>query len=173
MGFSITIELRGVWYLRYCYVIILTRLVTGVSPGVNLTLLAQPGRVGIALVSFFWQHAFFQGRSQPHSPGWARVSLSSSFAKILINFFLFFLKLDSFSSSFWPSGWASRPPGKALATPLPFSHTFLHLILTKLEHVDQYLDHYSDTKMMGSEVMMGVTGVKNIYQLKNMKSTPI
>ena len=34
-------------------------------------------------------------------------------------FFLFFLKLDLLSSSFWPSGWASRPPGKALATPLP------------------------------------------------------
>ena len=33
-------------------------------------------------------------------------------------FFLFFLKLYLFSSSFWPSGWASRPPGKALATPL-------------------------------------------------------
>ena len=34
-------------------------------------------------------------------------------------FFLFFLKLDLFSSSFWFSGWATRPPGKALATPLP------------------------------------------------------
>ena len=33
-------------------------------------------------------------------------------------FFLFFLKLCSFSSSFWPSGWATRPPGKALAMPL-------------------------------------------------------
>ena len=31
---------------------------------------------------------------------------------------LFFLKLFSFSSSFWTSGWATRPPGKALATPL-------------------------------------------------------
>ena len=35
------------------------------------------------------------------------------------NFFLFFLKRCSFSSSFWPSGWAIRPPGKAMATPLP------------------------------------------------------
>ena len=34
-------------------------------------------------------------------------------------FFLFFLKLYLFSSSFWLSGWATRPPGKALATPLP------------------------------------------------------
>ena len=33
-------------------------------------------------------------------------------------FFLFLLKLYLFSSSFWPSGWATRPPGKALATPL-------------------------------------------------------
>ena len=28
----------------------------------------------------------------------------------------FFLKLYLFSSSFWPSGWVTRPPGKALAT---------------------------------------------------------
>ena len=33
-------------------------------------------------------------------------------------FFLFFLKLYLFSSSFLPSGWASHPPKKALATPL-------------------------------------------------------
>ena len=33
-------------------------------------------------------------------------------------FILFFLKLYSFSSSFWFSGWAVRPPVKALATPL-------------------------------------------------------
>ena len=59
-----------------------------------------------------------QGRSQPHSPGWARVPLSSFFPQISIKFFL---KLYLFSSSFWPSGWASRPPGKALATPLCWS----------------------------------------------------
>ena len=59
-----------------------------------------------------------QGRSQPHSPGWTRVPLSSFFPQILINDFYFFLKLYSFSSSFWSSGWATRPPGKALATPL-------------------------------------------------------
>ena len=34
------------------------------------------------------------------------------------HFFVFFLKLFSFSSSFWSSGWATRPPGKALVTPL-------------------------------------------------------
>ena len=34
------------------------------------------------------------------------------------NFDKFFLKLYLFPSSFWPSGWVSRPPGKALATPL-------------------------------------------------------
>ena len=38
--------------------------------------------------------------------------LSSSFDQ----FFLSFLKLFSFSSSLWPSGWATHPPGKALAT---------------------------------------------------------
>ena len=58
-----------------------------------------------------------QGRSQPHSPGWARVPLSSFFPQISINLFNF-PQLYSFSSSICPSGWASRPPGKALATPL-------------------------------------------------------
>ena len=59
-----------------------------------------------------------QGRSQPHSPGWARPSSTFLiFPQILIIFFLFFLKLFLFYSSFWPYGWASRP-GKALAMPL-------------------------------------------------------
>ena len=40
------------------------------------------------------------------------------FSLNLDQFILFFLKLYSFSSSFWFSGWAARPPGKALATPL-------------------------------------------------------
>ena len=39
---------------------------------------------------------------------------SSNFYRL----FLFFPKFSSFSSSFWPSGWATCPPGKALATPL-------------------------------------------------------
>ena len=39
---------------------------------------------------------------------------SSNFNQIV----LFLLKFFPFSSSFWPSGWASCPPGKALATPL-------------------------------------------------------
>ena len=43
---------------------------------------------------------------------------SSNFDKI----FVFFLKLYLFSSSFWPSGWTSRPPGKALVTPLILKH---------------------------------------------------
>ena len=34
------------------------------------------------------------------------------------NFNHFFLKLYLFYSSFWLSGWASCPPGKALTTPL-------------------------------------------------------
>ena len=42
------------------------------------------------------------------------------FSSNLDQFFLFFLKLNLFSSSFRPSGWASRSPGKALATPLKF-----------------------------------------------------
>ena len=58
-----------------------------------------------------------QGHSQPHSPEWARLPLSSFFPQISLNF-LFFLKLSSFSSSFWSSRWASCPPRKALAKPL-------------------------------------------------------
>ena len=59
-----------------------------------------------------------QDRSQPHSPGWARVPLSSFFPQIAIKFSYFSSNFYSFSCSFWLSGWASRPPGKALATPL-------------------------------------------------------
>ena len=58
-----------------------------------------------------------QGCSQPHSPEWARVPLSLFFPQNFDQFFLF-LKLYLFSSSFWPSGWVSSRPGKALATPL-------------------------------------------------------
>ena len=65
--------------------------------------------------SFVPQLPVYQGCSQPHSPGWARVPLSSFFHQISIHFSYFFLKL----SSFWPSRWASRPPGKALTAPLP------------------------------------------------------
>ena len=57
----------------------------------------------------------FQGRSQPHSPGWARVPLfslkfGSSFLTFPQTFLIFFLILGI--------RWASRPPGKAMATPL-------------------------------------------------------
>ena len=71
-----------------------------------------------------------QGRSQPHSPG-CKSSTFLIFPPIFITFFfyyyflklllLFFLKhvkLSSILSSFWPSRWASRPPGRALATTL-------------------------------------------------------
>ena len=68
-----------------------------------------------------------QGRSQPHSP-WARVPLSSFFPQIAINSTIF-LKLYLFSSSFWPSGWASRPPGKALATPLTLRRIVVYILL--------------------------------------------
>ena len=44
-------------------------------------------------------------------------------------FFLFFLKLYLSTSSFWPSGWASRLPGKALATPLLRLRLFLILFV--------------------------------------------
>ena len=57
-----------------------------------------------------------QGRSQPHCPGVGKISTFLKFSSNFDQFDLFFLKVFSFASSFWPSGWASRPPGKALAT---------------------------------------------------------
>ena len=36
-----------------------------------------------------WGSAYKQGRSQPHSPGWARVPLSSFFPQILIIYLIF------------------------------------------------------------------------------------
>ena len=62
-------------------------------------------------------HHRTQGRSQPHSSGWARVPLSTLFLKFWL-IFLIFPQILVISSLFWPSGWASRPPGKALATAL-------------------------------------------------------
>ena len=42
----------------------------------------------------------------------------SSIFPLYLYFLSFFLKFSQFSSSFWSSGWATRPPGKVLATPL-------------------------------------------------------
>ena len=47
-------------------------------------------------------------------PGGQDKNISSIFP----NFLKFFLNFPSFSSSIWLPGWATRPPGKALATPL-------------------------------------------------------
>ena len=51
-----------------------------------------------------------------------------------------------------------------------FSHTFLHLILTKLAHSDRYLNHYSHTKDGGVRGHYGVTGVKKVIFTKNASS---
>ena len=50
----------------------------------------------------------------------------------------FFLKLYSFSSSFWFSGWAACPPGKALATPLCKSV----LILCVQKYLGWAIEHF-------------------------------
>ena len=68
----------------------------------------------------------YQGHSQPHCPQWARVPLSLFFHHL----FLFSLKLSSFLSSFWPSRWVTRPPGKALAMPLSLTSTIVPLVMT-------------------------------------------
>ena len=71
----------------------------------------------VSAAIFIFSNNVCQGRSQPSSPGWARVPLSS-FSLKFGSIFLFFLKHNLFSSSFWPSGWVNRPLRKALATPL-------------------------------------------------------
>ena len=61
--------------------------------------------------------------SIPNHRAVASLSLPGGQDKKLSSFSFIFphfsLNLSPFSSSFWTSGWASRPPGKALATPLP------------------------------------------------------
>ena len=51
-----------------------------------------------------------------------------------------------------------------------FSHTSLHLILTKLAHSDRYLNHYSHIKDGGVRGHYGVTGVKKVIFTKNASS---
>ena len=51
-----------------------------------------------------------------------------------------------------------------------FSHTSLHLILTKLAHSDRYLNHYSHTKDGGVRGHHGVTGVKKVICTKKASS---
>ena len=51
-----------------------------------------------------------------------------------------------------------------------FSHTSLHLILTKLAHSDRYLDHYSGTDNGGVRGHDGVTGVKKVIFTKKASS---
>ena len=82
-------------------------------------------------------------------PGGQEFHFPHFFLKSRLSFFLYFLKLNSFSSSFWPSRWASHPPGKALAMPLapymyhPFTQLpghvriliFTYCVPVKLEHI--------------------------------------
>ena len=76
-----------------------------------------------------------QGRSQTLNPGWARKQHFLNFSSILLDFLSSFL---NFSSSIWGSGWAGRPPGKALATPLKCSATnigqiAIHLFILEMQ----------------------------------------
>ena len=54
----------------------------------------------------------FQGRSQPHSPGWARVPLSSFFPQISIKFSYFSSNFYSFLPHFGPPGGRVAHPGR-------------------------------------------------------------
>ena len=53
-----------------------------------------------------------QGRSQPHSPGWARVPLSSFFPQISINFSYFSSNFTYFLPHFGPPGGRVAHPGR-------------------------------------------------------------
>ena len=57
-----------------------------------------------------------------------------------------------------------------LATCL-FLHTSRHLILTKLGHIDRYLNHYSRTNNVVFRGHNGVTGVKKVIFTKKASST--
>ena len=54
----------------------------------------------------------WQGRSQPHSPGWARVPLSSFFPQILINFSYFSSNFLHFLPHFDTPGGRLAHPGR-------------------------------------------------------------
>ena len=68
-------------------------------------------------------------------PGMQDLNFPHSFLKFR-SIFLISLKLFSFSSSFWPFGWASHPPGNALATPLNLDRKIvtLRIILQRHTH---------------------------------------
>ena len=53
-----------------------------------------------------------QGRSQAHSPGWARIPLSSFFPQISISFFYFSSNFTYFLPHFGPPGGRVAHPGR-------------------------------------------------------------
>ena len=61
---------------------------------------------------FNWDKLNGQGRSQPHSPGWARVPLSSFFPQISINFSYFSSNFIYFLPHFGPPGGQLAHPGR-------------------------------------------------------------
>ena len=56
-----------------------------------------------------------QHRSQPHGSGGQDFHFPQ-FPSNFDQFDIFYLKISLFFPSFWPPGWATRPPGKALTT---------------------------------------------------------
>ena len=64
-----------------------------------------------------------QGRSQPHSPGWARVPLSSFFPQIWIKFSYFSAHCSHFLPHFDPPGGQVAHPGRPWLRHLAFTLT--------------------------------------------------
>ena len=61
---------------------------------------------------------FFKRLQDRYGIGGPVLKWFMSYFKDRSHFPEFFIIFSSFSSSFWTSGWATRPTGKALATPL-------------------------------------------------------
>ena len=61
------------------------------------------------------------------SPRVGKIGIFPQSVLIFLYFFLIFPQIFSFSSSFWSFGWATCPPGKALATPLGSMHQIVRI----------------------------------------------
>ena len=66
----------------------------------------------IVRTAFLAYRIYTQGRSQPHSPGWARVPLSSFFPQIWIKFSYFSSNCSHFLPHFDPPGGQVAHPGR-------------------------------------------------------------
>ena len=141
---------------------------TGVSQGSRSQSRQDTPSVTAAMSSFF----FFLLLTLPVTPAGSCFSLVSSF--FLLSFFILPAQPQDLVSYSFPLLSASFFLLSAtfflLSGNTSFSHTSLHPILTKLGHIDRYLDHYSGTDNDGVRGHDGVTGVKKVIFAKKASS---